>query len=161
MEKKQSPLWITKYFNYSESYGYQLINSYGFSDLDVSVYMFLFTNKLFNGQSKFNSYKISQELTKLAAEHMLEEERPSYNAKAISQSLNRLVGAGFVTKFDIVDKKLKGTTPKSEFQTKTVPEIRNIVRQRLDTISKNKFNTLTSLEDIEENVDYVREKGEK
>lgn len=136
--------------------------SFGFTDVDVSVYMFLFTKKLFDDQSQFNSYRISQELTKLSSEHMLEDDRSNFGSKAVAQSLNKIEGKGFVIKLNEINKtNLRGKTPNSEYQAKDISEVREIIRKNLDEITKKKLNTLSSLEDIEENVKELYDKGEK
>ena len=136
--------------------------SFGFTDVDVSVYMFLFTKKLFDDQSQFNSYRISQELTKLSSEHMLEDDRSNFGSKAVAQSLNKIEGKGFVIKLNEINKtNLRGKTPNSEYQAKDISEVREIIRKNLDEITKKKLNTLSNLEDIEENVKELYDKGEK
>ena len=136
--------------------------SFGFTDVDVSVYMFLFTKKLFADQSRFNSYRISQELTKLSNEHMLEDDRRNFGSKAVAESLNKIEGKGFVIKLNEINKtNLRGKAPNSEYQVKDISEVREIIRKNLDEITKKKLNTLSSLEDIEENVKELYGKGDK
>lgn len=161
MEKKDAPLWISKFFKYSESLGGSLNVNYGFVNLDVSVFMFLFTKKLFDGQPCYNSYKISQELNKLSSEYMLEEDRTNYLPKQVSESLNRIEAKGFVIKNIKIDKKTRGRTPISEYQVKDLKELRDITQEKLKKIGEKKFEVISSLEDIEENVGYYQEKKER
>lgn len=161
MEINNAPLWITKYFKYSESLGGLLITNHGFSNLDVSVYLFLFTKKLFDDHSSYNSYKISQELTKLSNENMLEEDRINYGSKNVSESLNKLNAKGFVDGNNSVDKKSRGRTPNIEYQATNIKQVREFTQKKLNEITKKQLNTLASLEDIEENVELSYEKEKK
>ena len=153
MEKSQAPIWITKFLKYTESLGGSLITRYGFTDKDVGVYIFLFTRKLFSGQSRFNSYKIGQELNRISAEHMLEDDRINYGEKAVSESLSKLEVMGFIRKCNEIDRtNLKGAPPVAEYEAKNIPDVAEHMRKRLDENRSKKLDLLTDLGDIEENV---------
>lgn len=71
----------------------------GMNDTDIGVYVFLFTKKVFEGEKQFSAANIARSLKSIAG-FAPDGFRPSLSDNAVSTSLSKLTGMGFVAKCD-------------------------------------------------------------
>lgn len=156
----QVPEWISRFHRFFDLYCGKLIHTYGLSDKDIGVYLFLWTQKLYCKQSSFTRYGIQTRLNQIK-DNYFDDVNSTFNPRSVKESLENLEKLGFVSSISSINNKNGGNPGKFLYFAQKITDLEQFTRERIDKKTSKIFLILQEFYQIEESMNEMRWEGTK
>lgn len=149
------PEWVSRFHRFFDLYCGKLIRTYGLSDKDVGVYIFLWTQKLYCKESSFTRYQIQTKLNQIKDNYFNYIES-TFNPRSIKESIENLEKLGFVSSKSSVNNKNGGNPGKFLYFAQKITDLEQFTRERIDKKTSEILSVLQEFYQVEESINEIR-----
>ena len=159
-DMQQIPEWISRFHRFFDLYCGKLNRSYGLSDKDIGVYIFLWTQKLYSEESSFTRYQIQTRLN-LIKDNYFDDVESSFNPRSVKESTEKLEKLGFVTSVSSKGNKNGGNPGIHLYLAQKITDLEQFTREKIERKTNEMLAILQEFYQVEESINEIRGESKK